>query len=72
MRGLGLGLSGELLALSAASHSGEAVHIDGVRAILAGAGLDADDLQCPPDVPVRLAGAARVDALRATARNASR
>ena len=32
MRGLGLGLSGELLALSAASHSGEERHIEGARA----------------------------------------
>jgi L-asparaginase II len=51
MRELGLGLSGELLALSAASHSGEDRHIEGVRAILAGAGLQVDDLQCPADVP---------------------
>ncbi len=51
MRGLGLGLSGELLALSAASHSGEERHIEAARAILAGAGLQADDLQCPADVP---------------------
>jgi L-asparaginase II len=51
MHALGLGLSGQLLALSAASHSGERRHIEGARAILRGAGLDVGDLQCPPDVP---------------------
>jgi L-asparaginase II len=45
----GLDLEGELLALAAASHSGEDFHIDGVRKILSGAGLTEDDLQCPPD-----------------------
>lgn len=47
----GLTLSGELLALAAASHSGEPFHLDGVRKILAGAGLDVDDLQTPLDYP---------------------
>jgi L-asparaginase II len=47
----GLDLDGELLALASASHSGEPFHIDGVRRILAGAGLDADALQTPPDYP---------------------
>ena len=51
MRGLGLELSGELLALSAASHSGEDRHIEGARSILAAAGLQEEDLQCPADVP---------------------
>ena len=36
----GLDLDGKLLALAAASHSGEAFHVAGVREILAGAGLD--------------------------------
>jgi L-asparaginase II len=49
----GLDLEGELLALAAASHSGEDFHVDGVRKILSGAGLSEDDLQCPPD-PVRV------------------
>jgi L-asparaginase II len=44
----GLDLSGELLALAAASHSGEDFHVAGVRRILAGAGLTEDALQCPP------------------------
>ena len=48
----GLGLDGELLALACASHSGEPFHLDGVRRILAAAGLDETDLQTPPDLPV--------------------
>ena len=48
----GLDLDGELLALASASHSGEAFHIDGVRRILAGGGLDESALQTPPDYPV--------------------
>ena len=43
----GLDLDGELLALAAASHSGEDFHVDGVRKILSGAGLTEDDLRCP-------------------------
>ena len=48
----GLDLEGELLALAAASHSGEGFHVAGVRKILAGAGLTEDDLQCPQDRPL--------------------
>ena len=48
----GLDLDGELLALAAASHSGEPFHLDGVRRILAGAGLTEADLQTPPDYPL--------------------
>jgi L-asparaginase II len=48
----GLDLDGELLALACASHSGEPFHLDGVRQILAGAGLDESALQTPPDYPV--------------------
>ncbi len=48
----GLDLDGELLALACASHSGEAFHLDGVRRILAGAGLRESDLRTPPDYPV--------------------
>jgi L-asparaginase II len=48
----GLALDGRLLALAAASHSGEDYHVAGVREILAGAGLTEDDLQCPPDWPL--------------------
>jgi L-asparaginase II len=48
----GLDLNGELLALAAASHSGEDFHVDGVRKILSGAGLSEDDLGCPPGWPL--------------------
>jgi L-asparaginase II len=48
----GLKLDGELLALAAASHSGEDFHVAGVRAILASAGLTEDALQCPPAYPL--------------------
>lgn len=49
---LGLDLTGELLALVCASHSGEAFHVEGVRAILDRAGLGEEALQTPPDLPV--------------------
>ena len=48
----GLELSGDLLALAGASHSGEPFHLDGVRRILAAAGLDESALQTPPDYPL--------------------
>jgi L-asparaginase II len=48
----GLPLDGELLALAMASHSGEAFHLAGVRAILAEAGLDESALQTPPSYPM--------------------
>jgi L-asparaginase II len=47
----GLDLNGELLALAAASHSGEPFHVTGAQKILAGAGLTEDALHCPPDLP---------------------
>jgi len=65
MVGCGLGLDGELLALAAASHSGEDFHVAGVREILRGAGLTEDSLQCPPDLPID--DAARAAVLRAGA-----
>ena len=49
----GLDIKDELLALAAASHSGEDFHVEGVRSILDWAGLTEDDLQCPPD-PTRI------------------
>jgi len=52
MLGCGLRLEGELLALAAASHSGEEFHVAGVREILRKAGLSESDLQCPPDLPL--------------------
>ncbi|NGO85899.1 asparaginase [Streptomyces sp. 196(2019)] len=48
----GLELSGERLALAAASHSGEPFHLDLVRKMLAEHGLSPDDLQTPPDLPL--------------------
>ena len=49
---LGLDLPPELLALACASHSGEPFHLEGVRRILASAGLDESALQTPPDYPL--------------------
>ncbi|MFF2751573.1 asparaginase [Kitasatospora sp. NPDC058048] len=48
----GLDLDGELLALACASHSGEAFHLDGVREILGGAGLDTGALRCTAALPI--------------------
>ncbi|WP_407702815.1 asparaginase [Streptomyces xylophagus] len=48
----GLDLTGERLAIAAASHSGELFHRDLVRRLLAEHGLDAGQLQCPPDLPL--------------------
>ncbi|MEW2128393.1 asparaginase [Streptomyces sp. NPDC007259] len=48
----GLDLSGERLALAAASHSGEGFHLDLVRKMLAEHGLSPEDLQTPPDLPL--------------------
>jgi L-asparaginase II len=50
----GLPVAGELLALAAASHSGEDFHAEGVEKILAGAGLAAQALQCPAAWPMEL------------------
>src|SRR5690606_32804672 len=47
----GLPLTGELLALAWASHGGEAFPVEGVRKILAAAGLDESALRCPADLP---------------------
>ncbi|WP_139977469.1 asparaginase [Nocardioides litoris] len=60
---LGLDLPPELLALACASHSGEDFHLDGVRRVLASAGLGEEALQTPPDWP--LDDDAREAALRA-------
>ncbi|WP_203181677.1 asparaginase [Streptomyces pratensis] len=48
----GLDLSGERLALAAASHSGEDFHLGLVRTMLAEHGLKTEDLQTPPDLPL--------------------
>ena len=59
----GFPLEDELLALAGASHSGEPFHLDGVRRVLASAGLTVAALQTPPDLP--LGEVARRDWLRA-------
>lgn len=48
----GLDLPPELLALACASHSGEEFHVDGVRRILAGVGLDESALHNVTDYPL--------------------
>lgn len=48
----GLELPDHLLALASASHNGEQIHLDGVREILDGAGLDVAALQNTPDRPI--------------------
>jgi L-asparaginase II len=48
----GLDLDGKLLALAAASHSGEDFHVAGVREILSRAGVPENALQCPPALPM--------------------
>ena len=48
----GLDVAAPWLALSAASHSGEPIHVELVSEMLAAAGLDESALQCPPDWPV--------------------
>jgi L-asparaginase II len=48
----GLDADGKLLALAAASHSGEDFHVAGVHEILARAGLGPDALRCPPALPM--------------------
>ncbi|MDF2967115.1 MAG: asparaginase [Nocardioidaceae bacterium] len=65
---LGLDLPADLLALACASHSGEPFQVDGVRRILAGAGLDETTLQTPPDWP--LDDTARDDVVRLGGRRA--
>ena len=48
----GLELDGKLLALAAASHSGESFHVAGAREILARARLGESALQCPAALPM--------------------
>ena len=55
----GLDVDDDLLALACASHSGEQPHLDGVRRLLASAGLDEGVLQTPPDLPLGTAAADR-------------
>jgi L-asparaginase II len=60
--GLALGDPADL-ALCAASHSGEPMHISRVRSMLAAGGLTESDLRTPPDLPI--SETARADVLRA-------
>lgn len=46
------GLDATHVALAAASHSGEPMHLDVVRDLLARAGVTEDDLACPADLPL--------------------
>jgi L-asparaginase II len=62
MVSLGLSLPPELLALACASHSGEAMHLEGVRRVLASCDLDPSALRCPEDWP--LVDSVRDEALR--------
>ena len=48
----GLDLDGPDLALAAASHSGEPVHVNRVRGLLTSHGLPESALGCPPDYPL--------------------
>ncbi|QUH04269.1 asparaginase [Saccharopolyspora erythraea] len=48
---LGLSLPPDLLALTAASHSGERVHLEGTRRILDAGGFGESDLANPADLP---------------------
>lgn len=48
----GLELTGERLALAAASHSGESFHLELVEKMLGEHGLQADQLRCPVDLPL--------------------
>ncbi|QEO10344.1 asparaginase [Protaetiibacter larvae] len=48
---LGVAFDAEETVLSAASHAGTPAHVAVVERMLAGAGLDAAALQCPPDWP---------------------
>ncbi len=66
MVGAGLDLPPSLLALAAASHSGEAMHLDGVRAVLASCGLSEDALGNAKGLPLGR------DALRAWYRDGRR
>lgn len=59
----GLDLTGELLALAGASHSGEPFHIAGVERVLAEVGLDPAALQNTADLP--WSEAARADWIKA-------
>jgi L-asparaginase II len=59
------------LAVMCASHNGEPVHVETVRALLDRAGLDEDDLQNPPDYPLDRDWAATAEERRRITQNCS-
>lgn len=56
------------LAIAASSHQGEPMHVEQVEAVLSGAGLSDQALQCPPDLPSDPAAGRSVVAAGGTAR----
>jgi L-asparaginase II len=56
MRRAGLALTGAELAITSASHRGTGAHLDLVRSVLAGAGLDESALQCPDGIKYNCSG----------------
>ena len=68
---IGEDLPDRLIAIVCASHNGEPVHIDAVRAVLRRGGLGAGDLKTPADRPSDPASAARVRTPRPIFHNCS-
>ncbi len=68
MRSLGLDLAPELQAVGCASHDADPAHVALVGAVLAGGGLDEDDLRCPPAWPTSTSARRRVIADGASGR----
>ncbi|MCI0544837.1 MAG: asparaginase [Actinobacteria bacterium] len=56
----GAGLAPIELALASASHRGQPVHVSLTESILAGAGLDEENLRCPPSWPLATMAAQRL------------
>jgi L-asparaginase II len=56
MRRAGLELSGAELAITSASHRGTKAHLDLVRTVLSGAGLEESALQCPDGINYNCSG----------------
>ena len=56
MRRAGLSVSGAELAITSASHRGTSAHLELVRSVLAGAGLDESALQCPDGIKYNCSG----------------
>ncbi len=63
--------SDRLVAITCASHNGEAIHVRAVRDLLARGGLTPDDLRTPPAYPSDLAAAVRVRQRRPVYHNCS-